>query len=32
MNIENTLIALAYVKETENPMEVFCNYILICFF
>lgn len=29
MNIENTLIALAYVKETENPMEVFCNYILI---
>lgn len=30
MNIENTLIALAYVKETENPMEVFCNYILIC--
>ena len=30
MSIENTLIALAYVKETENPMEVFCNYILIC--
>lgn len=30
MNTENTLIALAYVKETENPLEVFCNYILIC--
>ena len=30
MSTENTLIALAYVKETENPMEVFCNYLLIC--
>lgn len=30
MNTENTLIALAYVKETDNPLEVFCNYILIC--
>ena len=30
MNTENTLIALAYVKETENPLEVFGNYILIC--
>lgn len=30
MSTENTLIALAYVKETENPLEVFCNYILIC--
>lgn len=26
----NALIALAYVKETENPLEVFCNYIVIC--
>lgn len=30
MTTENTLIALAYVKETDNPLEVFCNYILIC--
>lgn len=30
MKTENTLIALAYVKETDNPLEVFCNYILIC--
>lgn len=30
MNTENTLIALAYVRETDNPLEVFCNYILIC--
>ncbi|MBE5926557.1 MAG: hypothetical protein E7270_06300 [Lachnospiraceae bacterium] len=30
MGTENTLIALAYVKETDNPLEVFCNYIMIC--
>lgn len=30
MNTQNTLIALAYVRETDNPLEVFCNYILIC--
>ncbi|MBQ3558019.1 MAG: hypothetical protein IJA07_00715 [Agathobacter sp.] len=30
MGTENTLVALAYVKETENPMEVFCNYVVIC--
>ena len=30
MNTENTLIALAYIKETDNPLKVFCNYILIC--
>lgn len=29
MSTENTLIALAYVKESNNPLEVFCNYIWI---
>lgn len=27
---ENALIALAYIKETDNPLAVFCNYVLIC--
>ena len=27
---QNSLIALAYIKEMDNPLEVFCNYIRIC--
>ena len=27
---QNSLIALAYIKEMDNPLEVFCNYIQIC--
>lgn len=30
LNTENTLIALAYAKENDNPLEVFGNYIWIC--
>lgn len=26
----NALIALAYIKENNNPLMVFCNYILYC--
>lgn len=28
MNNNNSLIALAYIKSNDNPLEVFCNYIL----
>lgn len=27
---ESTLLALAYIKESENPLQVFCNLILYC--
>lgn len=30
MKNNNSLIALAYIKESENPFEIFCNYILYC--
>ncbi|MDE6014942.1 MAG: hypothetical protein K2H41_04425, partial [Acetatifactor sp.] len=30
MQNENALIALAYIKESDNPLQVFCNYIIIC--
>lgn len=30
MNNKNALIALAYIKESPNPLTVFCNYIIIC--
>lgn len=30
MNNRNALIALAYIKESANPLTVFCNYIIIC--
>lgn len=30
MKNENLLIALAYIKETQNPLIVFSNYIIIC--
>lgn len=26
----NTLVSLAYIKTNDNPLEVFCNYILYC--
>lgn len=29
MNNENALIALAYIKESDNPLQVFCNYVII---
>ena len=28
MSNQNTLVALAYIKSEENPLTVFCNYIL----
>lgn len=28
MNNPNTLVALAYIKTNDNPLHVFCNYIL----
>ena len=30
MNNKNVLVALAYIKESSNPLDVFCNYIIIC--
>ncbi len=30
MQNENALIALSYIGETENPLQVFCNYVIIC--
>lgn len=30
MSNSNSLIALAYIKESDNPLSVFCNYILYC--
>ena len=30
MQNENALIALAYIKENDNPVQVFCNYVVIC--
>ena len=30
MQNENALIALAYIKENDNPIQVFCNYVVIC--
>lgn len=27
---DNTLLALAYIRESENPLAVFCNLILYC--
>ena len=30
MGNKNALIALAYIKENENPFIVFCNYIIYC--
>lgn len=30
MQNDNALISLAYIKENDNPLEVLCNYILIC--
>lgn len=32
MKNENSLIALAYIKENDNPLVVFCNYILVCLY
>ena len=29
MGNENALIALAYIKESDNPLQVFCNYVII---
>ena len=26
----NTLLALAYIRESNNPLQVFCNLILYC--
>lgn len=26
----NSLVALAYIKESANPISIFCNYILYC--
>ena len=30
MKNKNVLVALAYIKESSNPLDVFCNYIIIC--
>lgn len=30
MNNNNSMVALAYLKECENPLIVLCNYILYC--
>lgn len=30
MNNRNSLIALSFLREVENPYEIFCNYIEYC--